>query len=34
MEIINIDSFHVIGQCEGGVIAIDYAAKYPDQINT
>ena len=34
MEIINIDSFHLIGQCEGGVIAIDYADKYPDQINT
>ena len=34
MKIINIDSFHLIGQCEGGVIAVDYAAKYPDQIKT
>jgi len=34
MKILNIKSFHIVGQCEGGVIAIDYAVKYPDQINT
>jgi pimeloyl-ACP methyl ester carboxylesterase len=33
-EILNFDSFHVIGQCEGGVIGIEYAVKYPNQIKT
>jgi pimeloyl-ACP methyl ester carboxylesterase len=33
-EILNFDSFHIIGQCEGGVIGIEYAFKYPDQIKT
>ncbi|NQS88228.1 alpha/beta hydrolase, partial [Patescibacteria group bacterium] len=31
-EILNIDSFHIVGQCEGGVIGIDYAVKYPHQV--
>jgi pimeloyl-ACP methyl ester carboxylesterase len=26
---LGLDTFHLIGQCEGGVLAIDYAAKYP-----
>ena len=29
-----IKRFHVIGQCEGGVVAADYAAMYPDQVDT
>jgi len=33
-EILNIDSFHIVGQCEGGVIGIDYAVKYPHQVKT
>lgn len=33
-EILDIDSFHIIGQCEGGVIGIEYAVRYPDQIKT
>ncbi|MGA2468203.1 MAG: alpha/beta hydrolase [Thermodesulfobacteriota bacterium] len=32
--ILNFDSFHIIGQCEGGVIGIEYAVKYPDQVKT
>ncbi len=31
-ESLDLDSFHIIGQCEGGVIGADYAAKYPDQV--
>ena len=34
MKALNIDSFHTIGQCEGGVIAIEYAVRYPDQVKT
>ena len=33
-KILNFDSFHIIGQCEGGVIGIEYAVKYPNQIKT
>jgi pimeloyl-ACP methyl ester carboxylesterase len=31
---LGIDSFHVVGQCEGGVVAADYAAKHPDRVKT
>lgn len=34
MDILEIDSFHIIGQCEGGVIGIDYAVKFPEKIRT
>jgi len=33
-EMLCIDSFHIIGQCEGGVIGIDYTVKFPHQIKT
>lgn len=33
-EILNLDSFHIVGQCEGGVIGIEYAVKYPEQVKT
>jgi pimeloyl-ACP methyl ester carboxylesterase len=33
-EILNFESFHIIGQCEGGVIGIMYAIKYPTQVKT
>jgi pimeloyl-ACP methyl ester carboxylesterase len=33
-ELLNIDSFHIIGQCEGGVVGIDYAAMYPHHVTT
>jgi pimeloyl-ACP methyl ester carboxylesterase len=29
---VGIDSFHVVGQCEGGVVALEYAAKYPHRV--
>lgn len=33
-ELLNIDSFHIIGQCEGGVVGIDYAVMYPHHVTT
>ena len=32
--LLNIDSFHIIGQCEGGVAGIDYAVMYPQHVTT
>ncbi len=29
---LGFDSFHVVGQCEGGVVAVDYAAQYPHRV--
>lgn len=34
MDFLQVDSFHIIGQCEGGVIATDYAARYPNRVRT
>ena len=31
---LGIDSLHIVGQCEGGVVAIDYAARYPDRVKS
>ncbi len=33
-EHLGIRACHLIGQCEGGVVAIDYAVKYPQEIKT
>ena len=33
-EILGFDSFHIVGQCEGGVIGTKYAAEYPEQVKT
>jgi pimeloyl-ACP methyl ester carboxylesterase len=33
-EIFELEWFHIIGQCEGGVVAVDYAVKYPDQVKS
>jgi len=33
-EILDIDSFHIVGQCEGGVIGVKYAVKYPQEVKT
>lgn len=33
-NILDIDSFHIIGQCEGGVVGVDYAVKYPQRVKT
>jgi pimeloyl-ACP methyl ester carboxylesterase len=29
---LGVPTFHLVGQCEGGVIALDYAAKYPERV--
>ncbi|AFM22956.1 alpha/beta fold hydrolase [Desulfomonile tiedjei] len=29
---LNLGRFHMVGQCEGGVIAVHYAADFPDQV--
>jgi pimeloyl-ACP methyl ester carboxylesterase len=31
---LGIGPCHLVGQCEGGVVAADYAAKYPDQVRS
>ncbi len=31
---LGVDSFHVVGQCEGGVLALDYAAAHPERVKT
>lgn len=33
-EMLGVDSCHMVGQCEGGVVAIDYAVKYPEQVES
>jgi pimeloyl-ACP methyl ester carboxylesterase len=31
---LGIDSFHLIGQCEGGVVGVDFAVSYPHWVKT
>jgi len=31
---LTLDSFHIIGQCEGGVVGIDFAVSYPQWVKT
>ena len=31
---LGIGPCHLIGQCEGGVVAVDYAARYPEQVRS
>jgi pimeloyl-ACP methyl ester carboxylesterase len=33
-DALQLDGFHLIGQCEGGVVAVDYAAAHPDQVKS
>lgn len=33
-ERLGIGSCHLVGQCEGGVVGVDYAAKYPGDVRT
>ncbi len=33
-EALGITECHLVGQCEGGVVAIDYAIKYPQEVKT
>lgn len=33
-KVLGLDTFHLVGQCEGGVLAVDYALDYPEQIRS
>ena len=32
LNTLKINSVHLIGQCEGGVVAVDFAARFPDRV--
>ncbi len=34
LDAVGIYSCHLIGQCEGGVVAIDFAARFPERVNS
>ncbi len=34
MAQLGIRRFHIVGQCEGGVVGVDYAVRYPRQVKT
>ncbi len=34
MGLVQIDTCHLVGQCEGGVVAIDYTVKFPHRVRT
>jgi pimeloyl-ACP methyl ester carboxylesterase len=34
MDHLEIETCHIIGQCEGGVVGIDYAVRYPQKVMT
>ena len=31
---LGIERFHIVGQCEGGVVGVDYAVRFPQQVMT
>jgi pimeloyl-ACP methyl ester carboxylesterase len=33
-QALDIGICHLVGQCEGGVVGVDYAIKYPDEVET
>jgi len=33
-EALGLESFHLVGQCEGGVLAVDYTLDYPEHVRT
>jgi pimeloyl-ACP methyl ester carboxylesterase len=33
-DVFDIDSFHMVGQCEGGVVGVDYAGRYPQHVKS
>ncbi len=33
-KILGIGKCHIVGQCEGGVVGVNYSAKYPDEVTT
>jgi len=34
LNYLGIESFHAIGQCEGGVVAVDFAAAFPGRVRS
>lgn len=34
MNFFGIERFHVVGQCEGGVVGVDYVARFPHRVQT
>lgn len=34
LEQLEVERFHILGQCEGGVVGVDYAVRFPDQVLT
>jgi pimeloyl-ACP methyl ester carboxylesterase len=34
LTLLGIDRFHIVGQCEGGVVGVDYAVRFPGQVRT
>lgn len=34
LKTLDIDRFHIVGQCEGGVVGVDYFLQYPEQVKT
>lgn len=34
LALLGIDRFHILGQCEGGVVGVDYAVRFPAQVQT
>lgn len=33
-EMLGIEKCHIVGQCEGGVVGVDYSVKYPGEVTT
>ncbi len=33
-KMLGLESFHLVGQCEGGVVSVDYATRYPKQVQS
>lgn len=33
-DFLGLDSFHIVGQCEGGVVGADFAAAHPERVKT
>ncbi len=34
VDYLGLETFHIVGQCEGGVVGVDYAVRYPDRVRT
>jgi pimeloyl-ACP methyl ester carboxylesterase len=32
-DMLGVDSFSIVGQCEGGVVGVDFATRFPDRVN-